>query len=301
MNLEFHNKLIKGGFNVEASSTEFKISLGFLERYPNAPSDYLNFLKSFTNISTTSDTSWFNSIDDFDKKSDNEFTWNAFELMSLEWSEDDLEELLNLPAGINPLKRQILLARLIDSADTFTQGFHHALFLAQALGQFMDQVYTENLELGALKDIVPEEFANHWQITLKFLEILSESWPKILKEQNLIDVADRRNQLILGLSKYWQNTPPQKPVIAAGTTGSIPAVAGLLSVIANLPQGKIVLPGFDESIDKESWSALEETHPQYGFKQLLERIGLEHEHVQPWPQCPSQTESHARRILCFAY
>ena len=43
------------------------------------------------------------------------------------------------------------------------------------------------------------------------------------------------------------------PVIAAGSTGSIPATAELIATIARLPHGAVVLPGLDTDLDEASW------------------------------------------------
>ncbi len=48
------------------------------------------------------------------------------------------------------------------------------------------------------------------------------------------------------------------PVIAAGSTGTVPATARLLKTIASLPNGAVVLPGLDTFLDDESWSRLAE-------------------------------------------
>src|SRR5690606_25197012 len=107
-----------------------------------------------------------------------------------------------------------------------------------------------------------ERFSEHWQISLDFLSILSEHWPRILAENGVIDAADRRNRLLKALAAHWRKNPPPHKIIAAGSTGSIPATAELLKVIAELPHGCIVLPGLDQMIDDESWNALDQTHPQ---------------------------------------
>jgi ATP-dependent helicase/nuclease subunit B len=44
------------------------------------------------------------------------------------------------------------------------------------------------------------------------------------------------------------------PVIAAGSTGSMPATAKLLATIATLPHGAVVLPGLDTELDEAAWS-----------------------------------------------
>ncbi len=190
------------------------------------------------------------------------------------------DEFLDIPSAIAPLKRQLLLAKLIRSIAEFAQGADHALALAAALAKFIDQVVVEGLEFSDLHKIVPEEFAAHWQITLDFLKIISENWPLILAEQGLIDVAQRRNLLLHALSNHWRKNPPDYPVIAAGATGSIPMVGELLGVISQMPQGQIILPGLDKIMDNKAWEYVSESHPQYSLKTLLDSIGANRDAVE---------------------
>ena len=44
-------------------------------------------------------------------------------------------------------------------------------------------------------------------------------------------------------------------MIAAGSTGSMPATAKLLATIARLPHGAVVLPGLDSDLDDASLGA----------------------------------------------
>lgn len=86
-------KLIKAGFKIKNNSMELEIPKSLLNRYKNLPIEYLNFLKKFDEITNEEDTVWFNLIKEFNGNSENEFKWNEFELLSLEWSEDDAEEI----------------------------------------------------------------------------------------------------------------------------------------------------------------------------------------------------------------
>lgn len=195
--------------------------------------------------------------------------------------QNNAQDSWSLRPAISPLKREILLSTLIQKAhSSYTQD--QALMLARTLGRLIDQIYTENLDMADLVSLVPEEFAQHWQITLQFLEILSAHWPSILDEYGMMDLADRRNQLILKLAEHWQGNPPQNPVIGAGSTGSIPSTAQLLSVIAGLPQGRIILPGLDTDGDEETWNTLSETHPQFGLRMLLNAMDTKRQDVQPF-------------------
>jgi len=191
---------------------------------------------------------------------------------------------LDLAPEIPPLRRQFLLARLVmrwndDYADQPAQ----AAALAGELGRFLDQVQTEQLDFRKLADLVPREHAEHWKITLDFLDILGRYWPEILAEEGCLDASERRNRLLAAQAEQWRASPPIHPVIAAGSTGSVPASADLLAVIAGLARGAVVLPGFDRDMGEESWAALEPGHPQFTMKQLLERLGVHRHEVRLWP------------------
>lgn len=207
------------------------------------------------------------------------------------YDEDDLALLMaghgdiadDIPPAIDPLYRQALLAQLIRKVPGRSDTLGQAMELAGALAHLMDQVYTEGLDLKNLADLVPEDFATHWQITLDFLKILSEYWPAILSEKGLIDPAARRDSLIRRLTDHWLKHPPSDRVIVAGSTGSIPATADFLSCVAGLPNGHIVLPGFDLGFDFSSWDEMPFSHPQGGFKKLLSRMGVDPACVKKWP------------------
>lgn len=210
---------------------------------------------------------------------------------------DLAEEIAALPPAMPPLRRHILLARAIGKMKDFTQNQELALVLAGDLAALMDQVHTEGLDFSALPNLVEERFARHWQLTTEFLKILSEVWPGILQAHGAIDAADRRNRLLHILATHWTNNPPSSPVIAAGSTGSIPAVADLLGVIARMESGRVVLPGLDQEMDDQSWASVDDTHPQAILKILLERIGCTRANVKPWAALDSMDIQAPRRAL----
>ena len=202
---------------------------------------------------------------------------------------------LEIPPAIPELRRRLLLAELIRKIDG--RPAEHAVRLAAELGRLIDQAETERLGFDRLATLVPERYTAHWQITLEFLKIVTEHWPKVLEAEGAIDPAARRNRLLDAQAALWRSRPPADPVIAAGSTGSIPATAELLSVIALLPQGRVVLPGLDRHLDTDAWEALEPSHPQYGLKNLLNRIGIERRDVADWPGGGILASDPARAVL----
>lgn len=188
----------------------------------------------------------------------------------------------DLPPPIDPLRRQLLLTRTIMAFDKNAPP-HRAAWLAAELAKLLDQVQGERLGFERLKDIVPAELQVHWQQTVEFLEILTSQWPAILAEDGALDPAEYRNRAFARQIAAWQAAGAAGPIVAAGSTGSIPATADLLLAVALLPEGCVVLPGLDRDLDEESWDALDETHPQHGMKQLLAHIGVTRDDVLPWP------------------
>lgn len=192
-----------------------------------------------------------------------------------------------LPA-IAPLRRQLLLAQLVREWDRqgreATLSFTQAATLADSLARVMDEVETQGSDLGKLKDLLPPEMAEHWQGVTRFLDVLHVAWPELLAAENKLTPAARRVLALKELGARLQAAPPDGWVIAAGSTGSIPATAELLGVIAGLPRGAVVLPGLDQRLDEESWNRLEDDpgHPQFGLRQLLSSMKTERADVEHW-------------------
>ncbi|MFP6743751.1 MAG: double-strand break repair protein AddB, partial [Alphaproteobacteria bacterium] len=199
----------------------------------------------------------------------------------------------DIPPAIADLERRLILTRLVmswggdgDGERPFARA-DQAARLAGELARLIDQVQTERLSFGGLRTLVPEDYAAHWQLTLAFLDIVASHWPAILAERGVMDPAARRNRMLESLAERWRAAPPDDPVIAAGSTGSIPATADLLAVIAGLPRGEVVLPGLDRETDDEIWDCIDEGHPQFGLKRLLDRLAVDRDQVGDW--APDET------------
>ena len=192
---------------------------------------------------------------------------------------------VSAPPAVGGLERRLLLAELVRAGPPSGSAVPgaQAMALAGALARLLDEMQTARLDFAALEAPVPDELAEHWRETLEFLTIVARHWPEILAERGTIDPAARRVRLLEALAGRWRRSPPETPVIAAGSTGSAPAVADLLATVAGLPKGLVILPGLDRGLDDDSWAALDETHPQFGLKALLQRLGTERCEVAVWP------------------
>ena len=221
------------------------------------------------------------------------------------------EDALKVEPAVDRLERRLLLAQLIaDWADRVRSEKGAPLIantpaarlaLADDLGRLIDDVITRKMDWALLDNLVPDQFDEYWQFTLKFLKIARSYWPERLNEIGEIDAANRRDQLIDAEMKRLASS--NAPVIAAGSTGSMPATASLLAAIARLPHGAVVLPGLDTDLDEDSWheiassehkkNAAGAVHPQFAMHALLDRIGIKRDAVERL----ADPAAHGREVL----
>ena len=203
-----------------------------------------------------------------------------------ELGEDETIDTFNINPPIPKLSRRFLLTQLIiKKLESHENIPRHdvANSLAIELENFLDEAQTHNIGLNNLEKILPENLASHWQSTLDFLNIIKDNWPKILEDEKYNDKVERRNKLFELISKEWSENKPSDLIIAAGTTASIIATRKLLKAIMDLPTGLIVIPGLDKTLDKKSWEDMDETHPQYSLKGLIEFLETDRADIKNWP------------------
>ncbi len=193
---------------------------------------------------------------------------------------------LDLPPAVEPAERLAVLARLVmalPEPQGGAPGADRAWRLAAALAELMDEAEWAEIALqSALAGAADAAHAEHWQVTLHFLEIVTRAWPAWLAEQGLMNPVARQVALLRAQARAWQDAPPADPVWVAGTAGALPAVAELLRTVARLPNGCVVLPGLDEAMADPAWDAIDTPHPQAALRALLAGLGAARGDVARW-------------------
>lgn len=207
---------------------------------------------------------------------------------------------LDIPPRLGELERRLTLAHLVAawaktpvSAPLVVGGPASTLQLAGDLARLIDDMVTRGVDWTALDTLVPDLLDKYWQHSLEFLQIARKAWPAYLAEIKKIEPAARRDRLIdaeaVRLTKHHDG-----PVVAAGSTGSMPSTAKFLHAVAKLPNGAVVLPGLDTDLDEESWRSIggeidakgkfttppASNHPQYAMHALLSRLGIKRRDVE---------------------
>ncbi len=202
---------------------------------------------------------------------------------------------------IDELERRLLLAKLIAAWSTAVGraivsvddhgSFVHdesepflvaaslvgAYAMAGELAALIDEFIIEDVAADAIDKAIDDgSFDPYWSITTTFLRIAMRQWPAMLQERGNVDASTRRKRLIEAQIDRLAAGGDSGPVIALGSTGAQPTTARLLTTIAALEQGAVVLPGLDHDMDEATWALVAEgdgepafTHPQSTLKHLL--------------------------------
>jgi ATP-dependent helicase/nuclease subunit B len=214
------------------------------------------------------------------------------------WGASPLD--LETPPQIDPTRQRMELASLIRARDKAAGGVEdpaRALALADELGKLMASAATvERVHWEKLRTLVTEiDLARHWEASAQFLDIVARYWPERLKADGLADPGARRAALLIALAREWEINPPDRPIIIAGSTGSIYATRVLMRAVAHLPRGVVVLPGLDVDLDDGAWNMIGDQHPQFALKETLAALGVDRRDVPPFADEPQN--GRARRLL----
>ena len=191
---------------------------------------------------------------------------------------------LNLPPTIPPLRRRLqmaeLIAKLLDAQPDLAP--RAALYdLADSLANLMDEMQGEGVPAEAIAALDVSTHSKHWERTQTFLRIVAPLF------SDAADAESRQRLAVEQLARRWKAAPPKDPVLIAGSTGSRGTTALLMQAVASLPQGALILPGFDFDTPSSVWQAMDdaltaEDHPQYRFRHLTDLLHISPNDITRW-------------------
>jgi len=216
-----------------------------------------------------------------------------------------------IPPAIDPVRHRFELAKMVaakmaheDPKSGNSPDAASALAMAEPLARLLADLAMEELDVRAFAKLDDKLYtlAQHFQSASTFAKIVTEHWPQYLADNGLTEPMARRVTLLNKAAELWRASPPDHPVIIAGSTGTLKATAGLIKTVAALPQGLIVLPGLDKNIDAvDVWDKIDDQHPQASLKNLLNTLDIERADVPVWPGVRTEGPAAMRaRMLSHA-
>jgi ATP-dependent helicase/nuclease subunit B len=223
----------------------------------------------------------------------------------------------NMPRAIGELERRLVLTTLVlkwaeaerggaapddevlPYEPTAARTPAQAARLARELARLIDLLETERIDFERVRKLVPEEYSEHWSRTIAFLEIVMRFWPAHLAERNLLSPVEHHRRLLRAEVERLKAAPPAAPVIVAGVTQVDAAGKELIEAVLAQPNGALVLPTLDQTLDQESWSAISghPEHPQFALKTLIDALGLSRGDIRPLGESKRAAVPGARWML----
>ena len=195
----------------------------------------------------------------------------------------------NLPNAITPSGQFFTILSLLGNwsaenphitlAQEIAKSRPQAIALANSLVKLVDQIETEEVNFDKISEVYEADLSEHRNSILSLLSVVKSELPKQLHTENLIGPSEKRNRAIRLEAELIAQGEQNWPIIAAGSTGTIPATRALLLAIAKHRLGAVILPGLDSTMDDQAWTTLKPDHPQSSLKNLLNEFGLKRSEV----------------------
>ncbi|MCP1167594.1 double-strand break repair protein AddB [Limimaricola litoreus] len=205
-----------------------------------------------------------------------------------------------LPLPVAPLRRRLeltqLVARLIEAQPDLAP--RAALYdLSDSLAGLMDEMQGEGVSPDDIAGLDVTDLSGHWARSLQFLNIVN-IW---FGPDAAPDREARQRMAVERLIATWAETPPEDPVIVAGSTGSRGATALFLDAVARQDKGAVVLPGVDMDQPQDVWERLDEAlaaedHPQFRFRRILRMLEMEAAELRLWHGTPAPSPARNRLV-----
>lgn len=190
------------------------------------------------------------------------------------------------PPAIAPLRRKLEIAQLIKgliAADPTLAAQSSAFDLAESLLALMDEMQGEGVSPDVIQGLNVTDQSGHWQRSLSFIKLVQDYFDGSRPP----DLEGRQRKVIQSQIERWAQTPPEHPIIVAGSTGSRGATSLFMQAVSKLAQGAVVLPGVDIDMPRAVWDRLDaknggEDHPQYRFKAMCDALEIHPKDIENW-------------------
>ena len=211
-------------------------------------------------------------------------------------------DMAGLPPALPPLRLRLQLSQLVSGLLDQQKDLapRSSLYgLSDSLATLLGEMQEEGVAPEAIAALDVGDHATHWQRTQAFLKIVA---PYFVTDAEHLSVEARQAAVVDRLTSLWGPAPPDHPILVAGSTGSRGPTARFMAAVAALPQGAVILPGFDFDQPRAVWDGLlsrpdhdltgGEDHPQFRFARFAAQVGI---HPCDIPRWSRDTPANAAR------
>ena len=179
-------------------------------------------------------------------------------------ADPELDRLLLLAPVVQAWKRQLPahVAKMFEEEVVVPVSTANSLWLARDLARLMDDVETEQSDWAKLASLVADDYAGWWQVTLKFLEIVTDFWPQRLVERGQSNPAAHRNALIGFEAERLRRNPPADRSSPPAPPARSPQRPLCLRPLPACRMARSFCPAWTCGMDDASWAEIATNKPE---------------------------------------
>jgi double-strand break repair protein AddB len=210
-----------------------------------------------------------------------------------------------IPHGVPALRRRLeligLISKLLEQSPDLAS--RASLYdLADSLAALIDEMQGEGVTPDRIAELDVTDQSGHWERAKVFLGIVQNY---LALTEAAPDKEAQQRARVSAIATLWEEQPPRNPVILAGSTGSRGTTMMLMQAVAKLPQGALILPGFDFDLPPEVWAALDdplisEDHPQFRFYSLMRGLESTPNTVTNWHSASQVPAPDRNRLVSLS-
>ncbi len=187
-----------------------------------------------------------------------------------------------------------------------------ALNLAKHLDTLWKKMLLSGVEMNALKEAIPEEWAERWEDISLYLSGLTEAYPNHLKHLHKKDETLHKIDVLKAYTAQYQKNALTQDVWTVGFSDTIEPARDMLKALSLCERSHFIMPLDGAAFPKVfSQERLDPTHPLYGLQgfmgeweltlQQLEELKKVHcSYVPLFDDVPSVQDVNVPFILCEA-
>ncbi len=210
---------------------------------------------------------------------------------------------------ITKQQRLFAIARhLLNISNTQPQFFNASLNFAGALEYAQSflalrddflrtKITIAHLHTAIMQSSTTADYAAHWLKSLELFQQIMQWLDAKLEAEQMVEAISHQQSITDALCKYWQESPHQHPIIAAGSTGSAINTANLLCAIHAQPFGCIILRELDIWSDDADFNQATPTSANYNLRMLLSKLNATRSDVEIIPSGQSKRGEVASIML----
>ena len=211
------------------------------------------------------------------------------EFISLNYKEPNIYPISDL-SGLVKLSAQYLeriplinqISKIILSLKiTKYQNISYITEVSEYLADILQKAETYKINLDKILKIIDNDNSLYTQELCNIIKIFIQEWKK---NYNLTK-AGYNVLLIDALASNIKN----KQLIIAGINSDIPSEIQLLEKAYNSDNSYVVLYGVDEHLTNLDWNNISESHHQYNFKNIFNKLNVKPDSIEAW--CKESTNS----------